>query len=409
MKSVRPPMPMDDGEYGGCRWRALAADAVRNLGAMRQRSLLALLGIAIGTAAVVALISIGENAREHSMRQFLAMGADILTVQKDFGLSGRPAALTLADVERLRALPGIEEVAPVAMLGVEIRQGRTRLPSAVAGVTPDFFALVQAKAAQGRMLTDQDRTATAVVLGAGLARRLAEDGRLPAPGSLLRMGGYNHTVVGVLAASVPNPVLPLDVDSTAFVPLSGARRVSANSDITNLVVRKTSAAADRAVRQSMTGHFSGGAHPRAVVVQSARQLIVAMTDQARVHTLLLAAIGGVSLLVGGVGVMNVMLMGVVERRREIGLRMALGARPFDVCAMFLAEALALSLSGGMAGVLLGLAAAAVYAWNAGWSFAPSVPSLPLGLGMSCGVGLFFGLYPAVQASRLEPVAALRGE
>ncbi|PGH58782.1 ABC transporter permease [Azospirillum palustre] len=406
MRRVRP---IDDGESGGRRWRALAADALRNLGAMRQRSLLALLGIAIGTAAVVALISIGENAREHSMRQFLAMGADILTVQKDFSLSSRPAALNRADVDRLRALPGVEKVAPLAMLGVEIRQGRTRLPSAVAGVTPEFFALVQAKAAQGRTLTEGDRAATVVVLGAGLARRLTEDGHPPVPGALLRMGGYNHTVVGVLADSTPNPVLPLDVDSTAFVPLSGARRVSANSDITNLVVRKMSIAADQDVRQSMAGHFSAGAHPRPVMVQSARQLIAAMSDQARVHTLLLAAIGGVSLIVGGVGVMNVMLMGVVERRREIGLRMALGARPIDVCAMFLAEALALSLSGGMAGALLGLAAAAVYAWNAGWAFAPSVPSLPLGLGMSSGVGLFFGLYPAMQASRLEPVAALRGE
>ncbi|BAI75638.1 permease of ABC transporter (plasmid) [Azospirillum sp. B510] len=406
MRRVRPG---EDGESGGRLWRALAADALRNLGAMRQRSLLALLGIAIGTAAVVALISIGENAREHSMRQFLAMGADILTVQKDFSLSSRPATLTRADVERLRTVPGIEEVAPVAMLGVEIRQGRTRLPSPVAGVTPELFALVQAKAAQGRTLTEQDRAETVVVLGAGLARRLAEDGQPPAPGGLLRMGGYNHTVVGVLADSVPNPVLPLDVNSTAFVPLSGARRVSVNSDITNLVVRKASSADDQAVRRSLIEEFSAGPRPRTVMVQSARQLIVAMTDQARVHTLLLAAIGGVSLIVGGVGVMNVMLMGVVERRREIGLRLALGARPIDVRAMFLAEALALSLCGGMVGVLLGLAAAALYAWNAGWAFAPSILSLPLGLGMSSGVGLFFGLYPAVQASRLEPVAALRGE
>lgn len=398
-----------DGEKGGRLWRALVADALGNLGAMRQRSLLALLGIAIGTASVIAMISIGENAKQQSLRQFLAMGADILAVQKDFSASGRPAALTHADVVQLRALPGVEEVAPLAMVGVEIRQGRNRAPSAVAGVTPALFSLTQTKAAQGRTLTEQDRYATVVVLGAGLARRLSDDGRPPALGGFLRMGGYNHTVIGVLADSVANPVLPLDIDSAAFVPLTGVRRVSANSDITNIVARKAPSADDQAVRRSMIDYFSNGPHPRAVSVQSARQLIVAMTDQARVHTLLLAAIGGVSLIVGGVGVMSVMLTGVVERRREIGLRLALGARPIDVRVMFLVEALALSLTGGAAGVLLGLAAAAAYVWNAGWEFAPSALSLPLGVGMSVGVGLFFGLYPAIQASRLEPVAALRGE
>lgn len=399
--------------------RDLIVDAVRNLHAVRQRSALALLGIVIGTAAVIAMITIGENAKSHALAQFQAMGADLLAIQPDSNPSGRPPPFTPGDVAALRELPGIDAVAPLALAGMELAHDRNRVVASVAGVTGDLFAMARLSVAQGRFLSDFDGAGTFVVLGWTAARQLAgaqktEVGKMEAGGRLtigdaVRIGGYGYTVVGVLNEVVPNPLLPVDLNNAALIPLPGLRRVAPAAEITSLTIRQKPGADEEALHASVAAHFVGSPRPRPVVVQSARQLIAAMADQMRVHTLLLSAIGAISLVVGGVGVMNVMLMNVVERRREIGLRLALGARPRDIRSMFLIEALVLSVVGGVLGIALGVAAAALYAENAGWRFGLSALAPPLGLGMSVVVGLFFGLYPAVRAARLDPIVALRGD
>lgn len=417
-------MTEPDASQGFGAPRDLVVDAVRNLHAVRQRSALALLGIVIGTAAVIAMITIGENAKSHALAQFLAMGADLLAIQPDSNPSGRPPPFTPGDVAALRELPGIDAVAPLALAGMELAHDRNRVVASVAGVTGDLFAMARLSVAQGRVLSDFDGGGTFVVLGWTAARQLAgaqkmeagktEAGPMDAGGRLtigdaVRIGGYGYTVVGVLNEVVPNPLLPVDLNSAALIPLPGLRRVAPAAEISSLTIRRKPGADEEALHASVAAHFVGPPRPRPVVVQSARQLIAAMADQMRVHTLLLSAIGAISLVVGGVGVMNVMLMNVVERRREIGLRLALGARPRDIRAMFLIEALVLSVVGGVLGIALGVAAAALYAENAGWRFGLSALAPPLGLGMSVVVGLFFGLYPAVRAARLDPIVALRGD
>ncbi|CAO3456419.1 ABC-type antimicrobial peptide transport system, permease component [Azospirillum argentinense] len=396
-------------EAGGGVLHILVVDAFQNLRAKRQRSLLALLGIAIGTAAIIAMVAIGENAKHHSLRQFQALGTDILAIQKDFAAPGLKAALTIQDADSLKSLPGVEVTVPLAVVGAEVAYGRNRASAAIAGVTGNVFQLARLKVERGRVLTELDRHQTFVVLGAEVARRLAAQGGALGVGVPVRMGGYNYTVIGVLEEALPNPLLPVDINNAALVPLPGVRRVTATAEITNILVRKTSDADNRAILHKISGYFSEGLRARPVMVQDARQLISAMEDEMRVHTLLLTAIGSISLLVGGVGVMNVMLMSVVERRREIGIRLALGARPCDIRTMFLIEALVLSFSGGLAGIALGVMAAALYAWNASWVFVPSLVAVPLGAGMSIGAGVFFGLYPAIQASRLQPIEALRSD
>nr|WP_274389723.1 ABC transporter permease [Azospirillum doebereinerae] len=387
----------------------MVADAFRNLCSVRQRSLLALLGVVIGTAAVIALVNIGDNAKHHALSQFQAMGTDLLTVRREFSALGQPPAFTLDDVAALAALPEIDAAAPLAVGGLEIVRGRARVSLGVAGVTAEFFRLTRLTAAAGRVLSPLDARQTSVVLGSGAVRQLAGEGAPPAVGQWIRLGGYNYTIVGVLEPTVANPLLPIDTDNAVFVPLEGMRRVAAGGDIAGIVLRKPPETDDRAAGAAVAGHFAAPPRPRPVAVQTARQMIAAMAEQMEVYALLLAAVGGISLVVGGVGVMNVMLMSVVERRREIGLRLALGARPRDIRAMFLIEATALSVAGGGLGALLGLAAAAVYARSAGWDFILSAAAPPLGIGMSLAVGLFFGLYPAIRASRLDPIVALRAE
>lgn len=389
--------------------RELIVDAFRNLYSVRQRSLLALLGIVIGTAAVIAMVNIGDNARHHSLSRFLAMGTDLLTVRREFSTLGQPPSFTLDDVAALRALPPITAAAPLASGGLEIVRGRARVMTNLAGVNADFFPLTRLVAAEGRPLTESDGRETVVVLGADAAMQLAGGEAPPVTGQLIRLGDYNYTLIGILAPTVANPLLPIDVNNTAFVPLEGMRRIFPGGQITNIVLRKTAEMDDRAAQSAVADYFAMPPRPRTVAVQTARQMIAAMTEQMEVYTLLLAAIGGISLIVGGVGVMNVMLMSVVERRREIGLRLALGARPRDIRAMFLIEAAALSVGGGALGAVLGLAAAAVYASTAGWAFILSMAAPPLAVGTSLAVGLFFGLYPAVRASRLDPIIALRAE
>lgn len=382
-------------------------EALANLYAQRQRSLLALLGIMIGTASIVAMLTIGHMAQHETMRMYKHLGVDILQVHA-LPVTGPEGFL---DRRTIVALPGgdpdILAAAPLAVgrAGVAAAGGAADL--AVVTADPALPALTGMHLAQGRFLGAIDEGALATVVGAGAAAKLSAPGAPVVPGASVRIGQYVYSVVGVLAPMPYTAFDPTNFNDAVQIPLNGAGRFRASDQPDTVLMRLRSDADVKATGERIAARL---ANPRSrMQVISARELIDGMNAQKAIHGRLLTAIGGISLLVGGIGVMNVMLMGVMERRREIGLRAAIGATPGDLRGMFLIEAAALAFVGGVGGLALGLGAAFLTARVSGWTFGAPLYVLVLGPGMAALVGVAFGFYPAAKAARLDPIEALRAE
>ncbi|MGG5888426.1 ABC transporter permease [Falsiroseomonas sp. HC035] len=388
--------------------RRVVAEAAANLLASRQRSALALLGIVIGAAAVIAMLNVGAIARNETVRQFRQLGTDILTLRVD-GTTGM-GSFQLADVEALpREVPMVAEIAPFVIGGGSVgHEGQVGNGSHL-GVTAAFARVSRLRMQGGRFISDLDRYELYAVVGHGLARQLSTPYAPLRVGSNLRIGRYVFAVIGILDPVLHSPMMPVDIDSTLFVSIPNVRRIMANPALSMAIARmRPDADADQTTAQ-IQRYFAPKLRDAILSVQSARQLIAGMQSQMQLFTLLLGAVGAIALALGGVGVMNIMLVSIAERRREIGVRLAIGAEPGDIRTLFLAEAVLLSVTGGVLGIFLGIAGAWGFAWLSGWEFVISPSAAPLGAGVSVAVGIFFGFYPAVMASRLDPIEALRAE
>ncbi|WP_439596166.1 ABC transporter permease [Falsiroseomonas sp.] len=388
--------------------KRVAAEAVANLLASRQRSALALLGIVIGAAAVIAMLNVGAIARNETIRQFRQLGTDILTLRldADSGLGN----FALADVEALpQEVPMVTEVAPFVIGGGSVLHEGTAAYGSHLGVTAAFASVSRLRPRAGRFISDLDRYELYAVLGHGMAQQLSTSYAPVGVGSNLRIGRYVFTVIGILEPVLQSPMMPVDIDTTLFVSVPNVRRIMANPALSMAIARiRPDAEAEAAVHQ-IERYFAPKIRDQRLTVQSARQLIAGMQNQMQLFTLLLGAVGAIALALGGVGVMNIMLVSIAERRREIGVRLAIGAEPGDIRTLFLAEAVILSVAGGIIGIFLGIGGAWFFAWLSGWEFVLSPTAVPLGAGVSAAVGIFFGFYPAVMASRLDPIEALRAE
>ncbi|WP_438851795.1 ABC transporter permease [Brevundimonas nasdae] len=387
----------------GADFTELVREALANLRGQGRRSALALLGVVIGSAAIVALMNIAHIAQLGALKSFRQTGVDVLSVQNDStrGLDpGLIEAVTRRDPEAVFAVPFASSM-------VNVAAGGRSNSLTVAGVTPAISAMVGLSSSEGRLLRDIDDCNLVAVVGRKAATDLSAPAAAVVPGSMIRIGSYGFTVIGILAAVPHQALSPIQFDSSILIPLACARRVMPHDGATGAMIRLRPEADTAAAVTRYEAALSTSQSP--VRVQDAKTMIAAMKKQMAMLGGVLVAIGSISLLVGGVGVMNVMLMTVMERRREIGLRAAIGAPPGEIRMMFLIEAVVLALGGGLLGDALGVALTWVATLFLPFDFTVSWTVLFLGAGMAAAVGLVFGIYPAIAASRISPIEALRGD
>ena len=383
-------------------------EALDNLLAQGQRSALALLGIMIGAASVVAVLSIGHMAQIESLKTFHHLGADVINVHAEPAGMAPVGILDRNTVDRLPSLdPAVLKATGFVADHDKVASGTRNATVAIGAVEPSLTQLVRLQLREGRFIEPIDDNGLVAVVGSKAADKLSSPGAPITTGSRITMKGYLFTVIGVLDPAPFTPLDAIEINDAMMIPLSGSGRVFPSPQPTGALVRLRSSADADAAAKRISALLD---NPTATLtVLKARDMIRTMNAQKAIHNRLLAAVGAISLLVGGIGVMNVMLMGVMERRREIGLRAAVGATPGDIGLMFLVEAAALAFVGGLAGLVLGVLTAFIAARLSGWTFNLALWMLPLGPGVATMVGVSFGLYPAITASRLSPIDALRAE
>ena len=400
--------------------RDLLQLALGRLGTGKLRTALTMLGVIIGVASVVALVAVGQGATSGISSRLQGLGTNLLTVNAGASFSGstRGAAgssttLTLADATALRSLAGVEAVAPELSTQKLVVAGTKNTTTTVIGTTADYPAVRAYTVWQGSFLTQAslDAGLRVAVLGATTADDLGLGAS--AIGTDITVGGLPFRVVGILQAkggtgfaSPDDEVLvPVSTANSLLVGGSSVRSIGvsvATPDEMSTVTAEITAALRE--RHGLTGTAADD-----FTVQNQDQLLATVSSVTTLLSVLLAGIASISLIVGGIGIMNIMLVSVRERTREIGIRKAIGARGRDILAQFLIEALALSLAGGLVGIAVGLAISALIGVIAGWGFIFSPLTVVAAVGFSLLVGIVFGVWPASQAARLDPVVALRYE
>ncbi|HBL30782.1 MAG TPA: multidrug ABC transporter substrate-binding protein [Acidobacteria bacterium] len=385
----------------------------------KLRSFLTALGIIIGIAAVIAMVALGEGAQRMVQERLQGLGTNVLTVrpgQELFGGVDRgDARLTPQDAQALLEKPvAILRVSPQMQQRLQVEYQGANGNITVEGVWPSFFEIQNHQLAAGRLFTDPEERGRrrVAVLGAAVGDSLRTE-TLALVGQTIRVRGIPFEVIGVLASKgstgFQNP------DDEVFIPLATAQlRVFGTDRVGSILVQALS---DREIEPAITeidavlrrAHRLRLAQPSDFSIRNQTTLLETFRSTSRTFSFLLAGIALVSLLVGGIGIMNIMLVSVTERTREIGVRKALGARKRDILLQFLIEALVLCLAGGAVGVLVGVGGAVALQKLAGWNTALSVNAIVIAFLFAAAVGIFFGLWPARRAARLDPIEALRYE
>ena len=399
--------------------------ALRALWVNKMRSSLTMLGIIIGVSAVITMLAVGTGARQKISDQISSMGSNLLLVvpgsSTQGGLrmgGGSQSTLTRDDADAiLRECSTISMVAPVLTGGAQVVYGNQNWSTGVQGTTSGMLEVKDCGLTAGRNLTDQDvRNATKVcILGQTVVDNLF--GSIDPIGQIIRIKKIPFMVIGVLE-SKGQSLVGQDQDDVIYIPITTAQKKIVGTTLpgmVRLILVKARSADDLTVAERQVTdllrqrHRSSPTKEDDFRVMNLTQMLQMAEQATNVMTLLLAAIASVSLLVGGIGIMNIMLVSVTERTREIGIRMAVGAKTGDIRIQFIIEALTLSLIGGIIGIIIGSAGSAILSSVMEWPTVVSPLSVFLAFGFSALVGIFFGFYPAYKASLLNPIDALRFE
>jgi putative ABC transport system permease protein len=399
--------------------------SLRSLRVNKMRSGLTMLGIIIGVGAVITMLAVGSGARERIAAQISSMGSNLLIILPGSTTSGgvrmgggTQPTLSMGDADAIqKECPSVQLAAPIHNGTAQVIYGSLNWSTGIVGTTPALLEVREWLLTAGRPFTYDDvRSAAKVCL---LGQTVVDNlfGGIDPVGKNIRIKNVPFNVVGVLDKKGQSPN-GQDQDDTIYVPVTTAQKkifgTAFPGMVRTIMVKAKSAedlaAAEKQIKELLRQrHRIGQKQDDDFTVRNLTQAMQAAEESTKVMTLLLGAIASVSLLVGGIGIMNIMLVSVTERTREIGIRMAIGARTWDIRLQFIIEALILSLIGGIAGIAAGISASELISIFAGWTTIINISSILLSFGFSGFIGIFFGFYPAYKASLLDPIEALRYE
>lgn len=407
-------------------WRVFK-EAIESLASNKLRTALTMLGIVIGVAAVVSMTAIGQGASSSITSSIESMGTNLLFVSRAFSDdNSNPQALTLADAEALiesGGAPSVAAVAPIVNATRTVVYGDNSTSTTIMGVTPDYASVRNTTVSSGRFISEEDLdgSSTVAVLGNDVVEDLFGS-NVGVVGQKIRIGNMLYDIVGILESS--GGTATGSSDNQIIIPITTAfSRLVARSNANNEVDMIYISAVDSESMDSASSEITSILRSRHKIasdenddfnILSQESITEAASSITGVLTIFLGGIAAISLLVGGIGIMNIMLVSVIERTKEIGLRKAVGARNNDILMQFMTESLIIGLVGGLVGVILAYGLAALIkniAASSSYDLVPTITfgSILLAVGFSMAVGLVFGIYPASRASKLEPVEALRTE
>ena len=399
--------------------------AVNALSINKMRSGLTMLGIIIGVAAVIAMLSVGSGARTQISKEISSLGSNLLMVWPGTATSGglrigfgTMPTLTSDDARAMaQEVPDVALVAPVLNGTAQVVYGNQNWSTIVTGTSPDFFELREWPLESGRAFIqrDVDGATKVALLGQTVVENLF--GHEDPLGKVIRIKKIPFKVIGILSKKGQSPI-GQDQDDSIYIPLTTAQKRLFGTTFPGMVRMIIAKAKTQEVIQNAAKEITELLRQRHHImpgreddfsVRNLAEMLATAEQAAKIMSILLGSIASVSLIVGGIGIMNIMLVSVTERTREIGIRMAVGAKPKDMLMQFLVEAVVLAIIGGSAGIIVGAIGSWLISYFAGWEVSIALFAIMLAFGFSAFVGIFFGFYPARKASRLAPVECLRYE
>lgn len=397
--------------------------ALRALSGNKFRGFLTMLGIIIGVAAVITMLAIGQGSKKSIQDQISTMGSNMINIRPGTGQFGgvRQSSSSMQTLKMEDYLAIVDQAEFISAASPEVQSsgqaifGANNAPTSIYGVNPSFLDIRKYIIAQGEMFTDADvkTSAKVCVIGQTVVDNLFTNGEDPV-GQTIRFNKIPFKVIGVLTSKGDN-TMGMDQDDLMISPYTTVqKRILAITYIQSISV---SAVSEDATDQAISSienimrqqHKITGSQEDDFNVRSQKELITMMSSTTDMMTILLACIAGISLFVGGIGIMNIMYVSVTERTREIGLRMSIGAKGFDILMQFLIESILLSVTGGVIGVIIGIGSAYIVKNILAWPIDIQVYTIALSFIVCTATGIFFGWYPAKKASTLDPIDALRYE